>query len=193
MSTQPLDTPTELGLPVGTWHADRRQSRVGFAVKTMWGLVTVRGGFGSFDGTLEIAPGSASAELTIDVASLDTGNAKRDEHLRSADFFDAEAHPHVVFEATAITPRDGGGLAIAGDLTVGRRKLRLQLPVEIVRRDQGRLRLSTETSVTREQAGMTWNKLGMIRGDARLTVELELTAGRDGSGVSTDDAVGVAR
>jgi polyisoprenoid-binding protein YceI len=192
MDTQPLDTPSELGLPVGSWRPDRDQSRIGFEVKTMWGLVTVRGRFSRFDGQLQVRTDAASANLAIEAASLDTGNAKRDEHLRSPDFFDAAEHPTVSFVATAITPRAGDGLTIAGDLTVGGRSIRIQLPVEVTRREQGRLRLSTKATVSREQAGMTWNRAGVIRGDAHLTVELELTADRDGADLTSDVAIDVA-
>jgi polyisoprenoid-binding protein YceI len=192
MDTQPLDTPSELGLPVGSWHPDPDQSRIGFEVKTMWGLVTVRGRFSRFAGQLRIHTDGASANLTIEAASLDTGNAKRDEHLRSADFFDAAEHPAVSFAATAITPRAGDGLTIAGDLTLAGRSIRVQLPVEVTRREQGRLRLSTKATVPREQAGMTWNRAGTIRGDAQLTVELELTADRDGVDLTSDAAIDVA-
>jgi polyisoprenoid-binding protein YceI len=192
MGTQPLDTPSELGLPVGSWHAERDQSRIGFTVKTMWGLATVSGRFTRFDGHLRIHTDGAAANLAIEAASLDTGHAKRDQHLRSADFFDVAEHPSVSFVATAITARAGDGLTIIGDLAVAGRSIRVELPVEVARREQGRLGLTTTATVSREQAGMTWNRAGMIRGDALLTVELELTADRDGADPTSDVVVDVA-
>jgi polyisoprenoid-binding protein YceI len=174
MSTQGLDTPSELGLPLGTWNVDPSGSRLEFAVKTMWGLATVRGSFERFDGLLEVQRDHARGELTIEAASLETGHAKRDTHLRSADFFDVSDHPTVSFVATAITPRSGEDLTVAGDLTVGANVVSLVLPVRVTREEQGRLHLSTKVTVTREQAGMTWNRGGMIRGAVQLTAELEL-------------------
>ena len=69
------------------WNADRTRTTVEFEVKHLWGLHTVRGRFGSFDGAYIVGPGGTEIELTIDAASIDTGVATRDEHLRSPDFF----------------------------------------------------------------------------------------------------------
>jgi polyisoprenoid-binding protein YceI len=173
MSIQHLDIPSELGLPVGTWRADPSEGTVAFAVKTLWGLAPVKGAFSEFGGKLEIAPGGGSAELTIDATSLDTANAKRDEHLRSPDFFNVAEHPNVSFVAREILPA-ADGVEIVGELVVAGSTIGLRLPVLVSRGENGRVRLRTETSVTREQAGMTWNRLGMIRGDASLTVDIEL-------------------
>jgi polyisoprenoid-binding protein YceI len=173
MSNQHLDIPSDLGLPVGTWRTDPRAGTVAFAVKTLWGLAPVKGAFSQFGGRLEIALEGGAAELTIDAASLDTANAKRDEHLRSGDFFNVAEHPSVSFVASEIVPR-ADGIGIVGELLVAGHAIALLLPVEISRGENGRLRLSTEATVTREQAGMTWNRLGMIRGDARLSVDVEL-------------------
>jgi polyisoprenoid-binding protein YceI len=185
MSTQRLDAPSDLGLPLGIWHSEPSGSQLAFAVKTMWGLVTVKGRFERFHGRLEVQPDGARGELTIEAASFDTGHAKRDTHLRSADFFDVSNHPTLTFTATAITPRSDDELTIAGDLSVAGRVVRLQLPVRLTRGEHGRLHLSTTATVPREEAGMTWNRGGMIRGDIQLTAELEL-----GPAASpTDDAV----
>ena len=69
------------------WAVDPEKSSVEFAVKTFWGLTTVRGRFERFDGWYDADPDRQSIELTIDAGSLNTQNGKRDEHLRSADFF----------------------------------------------------------------------------------------------------------
>ncbi|HUE25746.1 MAG TPA: YceI family protein [Solirubrobacteraceae bacterium] len=174
MSTQGLDAPSDLGLPVGSWSVDPSASRLEFAVKTMWGLATVRGSFERFDGKLEVEPEDARAELIVESASFDTGHKKRDAHLRSADFFDVANHPTLSFIATAITSRGRDDLTISGDLTVTGHVVPLQLPVRVTRGDVGRLHLSTTASISREQVGMTWNRGGMIRGDVHLTAEVEL-------------------
>jgi polyisoprenoid-binding protein YceI len=174
VSTQRLDAPSDLALPVGVWQSEPSRSRLEFAVKTMWGLATVKGRLDRFHGQLDVEPDGARAELTIEAASLDTGHVKRDTHLRSADFFDVSNHPTLSFKARAITPRSDEELTIAGDLSVAGRVIGLQLPVRVTRGEHGRLHLSTAASVTREQVGMTWNRGGMILGDIGLTAELEL-------------------
>jgi polyisoprenoid-binding protein YceI len=187
MSTQRLDAPSDLGLPVGIWQSEPSSSRLEFAVKTMWGLVTVKGHFDRFHGQLEVQPDGARADLTIEAASLDTGHVKRDTHLRSADFFDVSNHPTLSFRAAAIAPRPDEDLTIAGDLSVAGRLVRLQLPVRVTRGEHGRLHLSTTASVPREQVGMTWNRGGMIRGDIELTAELELGAASPGHDAAPDE------
>jgi polyisoprenoid-binding protein YceI len=175
MSTQRLDAPSDLGLPAGAWNAEPSSGRLEFAVKTMWGLATVRGRFERFEGQLEVQPDGARADLTIEAASFGTGHVKRDAHLRSGDFFDVSNHPTLSFTAAAITPRSDGDLTITGDLTVAGHDVRLQLPVSVTRGEQGRLHLSTTASVPRKKVGMTWNRGGMIRGDIHLTAELDLS------------------
>ena len=75
------------------WSVDRDETSVEFAVKTFWGLATVRGRFDRFGGSYEVGPDGTKIELTIDADSLDTGNGTRDKHLRSTDFFDVAEHP----------------------------------------------------------------------------------------------------
>jgi polyisoprenoid-binding protein YceI len=184
MSTERLTAPPDLGLPPGTWNAEPSSSRLEFAVKTMWGLATVRGRFERFDGKLEVEPEDARARLVVDAASFETGHPKRDTHLRSADFFDVASYPTLSFVATAITPRGRDDFTISGDLTVADHVVRLQLPVRVTRGEQGQLRLSATASVPREDVGMSWNRGGMIRGDVQLTAELEL---RPADGPAADD------
>ena len=156
-------------LPEGTWEADPRRSEVGFAVKDMWGLRTVRGRFGAYDAGLTVRDGAAAGELTIEAATLDTGNDRRDRHLRSSAFFDVDRHPRIVFTATAVSDR-----AIAGELAIGSSRTPLEIPVTVEPADGGALRLDGTTAVSREAAGLPWNRLGMIRGDARLHARLTL-------------------
>ena len=82
----------------------------------MWGLQTVRGVFRAYDGSLQVRGGGAAGELTIETGSLDTGNSRRDRHLRSPDFFDVEGHPQIVFTAKGVTVGDNG-LTATGAVT----------------------------------------------------------------------------
>ena len=167
------DHAPEFLLQDGDWRVDRERSEIGFDVKALWGIHTVRGVFGAYDGTLTVRAGGAAGNLTIDAGSLDTGHKKRDRHLRSPDFFDVERHPQIVFVPTSVTERDGG-LTVAGELSVASTRLRLELPVNVTRMPDGAPRLEGRTTVAREAAGMTWNRLGSVGEDAVLHAQLTL-------------------
>jgi polyisoprenoid-binding protein YceI len=174
MSTIQFTDTEAAPIAAGVWRVDPAVGRVGFQAKSMWGLVPVKGRFASYEGALRLDDaGVATGELTVRAASLDTRNKKRDEHLRSSDFFNVEQHPTIRFSAAAVTARPGG-LTITGDLHVGASVTRLQLPVTLTQLGKDRLRVQTSTSVPRETVGLTWNKAGVIRGNALLNVELDL-------------------
>jgi polyisoprenoid-binding protein YceI len=164
---------TALPLLDGVWNVDSRRSQIGFAVDEMWGLRTVNGVFRAYDGSLEIRDGAAAGLLTIVTESLDTGNERRDRHLRSPDFFDAERHPQIVFAATDVRPRDGD-VTISGVLVLGSARVPLEIPATVDRTLDGALVLEGEATVSREAAGLAWNRLGMIRGDVVLRAQLTL-------------------
>jgi polyisoprenoid-binding protein YceI len=173
MSTIQFTETEALPIAAGVWRVDPAVGRLGFQAKSMWGLVPVNGRFASYEGELHLDyAGVATGELTVQAASLDTKNKKRDEHLRSGDFFDVEQHPTIRFSAAAVTARPDG-LTITGDLHIGASVTRLQLPVTLTRLGEDRLRVQTSTSVPRETVGLTWNKAGVIRGNALLNVELD--------------------
>lgn len=113
-----MSTVTETGIPAGTWTIDKAHTKVGFAVKHM-GVSTVRGEFREFDGALEVdESGGLSARGTVKAASVHTNQEQRDEHLRSADFFDVEAYPDIDFRSTSIERLDDENFRIAGELTI---------------------------------------------------------------------------
>jgi polyisoprenoid-binding protein YceI len=105
--------------PTGTWNVDASHSKVGFAVKHL-GIATVRGEFTEFEGTFEIGEDLASSRASgkVKVTSVDTNEPARDEHLRTADFFNAETNPEITFESTAIEPLDDEELRVTGNLTI---------------------------------------------------------------------------
>jgi len=108
-------TTTRTSLPVGTWSVDPSHSNLEFSVKHL-GIATVRGSFNEFEGSLDLESGRATG--TVQVASVDTNDETRDAHLRSGDFFDAERHPELSFESTAIRPLDEDSFEIEGELTM---------------------------------------------------------------------------
>jgi polyisoprenoid-binding protein YceI len=106
---------TRTQLPTGTWHVDPARSRIEFAVKHL-GIATVRGAFRDFEGTLDLNEGRAYG--TVEAASVDTNNGRRDEHLRSPDFFEVAEYPELRFESTEIRPLGEDTFAIEGHLTI---------------------------------------------------------------------------
>jgi polyisoprenoid-binding protein YceI len=102
-------------------------------------------------------------------------NAKRDGHLRSADFFDVDTHPIVTFELTSATPAADDTIAIAGVLRIRDNALAVQAPAHVSAADPNRVTLSTQLSVDRAAAGVGWSKMGMIQGTAHLHASITLT------------------
>lgn len=105
------------GLVSGTWNIDPSHSDVTFTVRHI--ISKVRGQFTSFEGALTIAddPFASQAQVSIDLASIDTRNNDRDNHLRSSDFFSVETNPTMTFASTAAR-EEGGHLVLVGDLTI---------------------------------------------------------------------------
>jgi polyisoprenoid-binding protein YceI len=107
-----------LPLVPGRWSLDRNHSAVLFVVRHL-GLTNVRGRFDSFDAGLHVGSSLHEVEVTadIDLSSVDTGNADRDAHLRSTDFFDTAQHERMTFRSTAITG-DGSDYELVGELMI---------------------------------------------------------------------------
>ncbi|HYF45928.1 MAG TPA: YceI family protein, partial [Acidimicrobiales bacterium] len=138
-------------------------SEVGFSVRHL-GISKTRGRFGAFTGTLKIDaenPSNSSVEVEIDAASIDTKDAGRDEHLRSADFFDVEQFPTLTFRSTAVRG-EGSDWVVEGDLTIRGVTRPVVLETELVglQRDpwgNDRVGFAATTEVNREEFGLTWN------------------------------------
>jgi polyisoprenoid-binding protein YceI len=104
-------------LPTGTWKVDPIHSSVEFHVKHL-GIATVKGQFKEFEGTLEVSDSGSRAYGTVQTASIDTREPQRDNHLRSADFFEVESFPQITFQSTAIRPLEDDEFEIDADLTI---------------------------------------------------------------------------
>ena len=157
----------------GAWSVDPGHSEIGFAVKSIWGLQTIRGVFGIYEGSLRVGAGQAVGELTIESASLDSGHKRRDRHLRSSDFFDSERYPRIVFTSTSLVARNDGA-TITGELAIGSSRLRLEIPVCVEETTDDGVRLEGKITVPRKAVGLSWNWLGTISDDAVLHARLEL-------------------
>jgi polyisoprenoid-binding protein YceI len=170
MSDVNIKQASQSALPSGRWQIEPSDSQIGFTARGMWGLVAAKGAFRDFSGTLQVDDeGAAHGTLEIAASSLDTGNAKRDEHLRSADFFDVEKHPTVTFSLTAVA---GGQLH--GVLSIRDTDLPLDAPLTAEVVSPEHVTLSTAITVDREAAGVGWSKFGMIQGKAHLNARVKL-------------------
>jgi len=154
------------------WILDPTRSTVGFRVPNFWGMSTVVGHFTRFDGSY--APDGQAVDLTVEVASLDTGNEKRDAHLRSGEFFDAAAHPRVRFTARDVTDAGNGTLQVQGELEAAGRIVPLAFDAT-VRELDGELEAEATAQVDQRLFDMTWSPLGMVRSPSTLHVKARLT------------------
>lgn len=174
----------------GTWTIDEGHSRIGFA--TRHAMVTrVRGAFNDVAGTAVFDPedpGSSHVEVTVQMASIDTRNESRDEHLRSADFFDVATYPLMTFVSTSVEEIDEGGYIVAGDLTIRGITRSMSIPLRLVGIDTdpfGNERAGFEGTrrLDRRDWGITWNTPldsgGLLVGD-RIRLEFELSLVRAG-------------
>jgi polyisoprenoid-binding protein YceI len=168
-------------LPTGTWLVDAAHSRIGFAAKHL-GIATVRGAFKEFEGTLDLHEGRAYGSAKA--ASLDTNDDTRDEHLRSADFFDVEEHPELRFESTEIRPLGDDSFAIEGDLTIRG----VTNPIVLRAEFQGsetdgwdieRIALEVTGELDRSDWGMTFNQVlgsGNLLISDRVKLQLDIAS-----------------
>ncbi|MFJ9540318.1 YceI family protein [Streptomyces sp. NPDC101225] len=167
-----------VAVETGVWQLDATASTVAVRHRTMWGLVTVKGAFGAVGGQGEVRPdGSATGTLTLDAGTLDTGNRKRDDHLRSADFFDADHHPEITFAVRGARAGAGDTVEVSGQLTVRGVSRPQTLTARLAGVDADALTLETEFAVDRAEFGLTWNQLGMMRGLTTVTAALRFVRG----------------
>jgi polyisoprenoid-binding protein YceI len=167
-------SPTAVG--AGRWILDPAGSTVSVRHRTFWGLATVSGVFTGLSGEGEVlAGGSARGSLTIDAASLDTRNAQRDVHLRGADFLDTDSHPEIVFVVSDAVPGEGAAVTVDGELTVLGRTRPLSFTARLTEATADAVTLTADTKVDRTGFGMTWNRLGMMRGAAAVAVTARFT------------------
>jgi polyisoprenoid-binding protein YceI len=156
----------------GVWNIVPDRSAITFKVKNMWGLLNVKGRFTEFGGDGQLTgKGAVFGRVDIRTASLSTGIGRRDNHLRSADFFDVERFGEISVVVTAVEPCNGSAADLRANFTIKGITAPLPLPVTITELDDGSIRISGQTKVDRAQFDLGWNKFGMIGATATAAAD----------------------
>jgi polyisoprenoid-binding protein YceI len=178
---------TDTATRTTVWTIDPAHSVVEFSVKHMM-FATAKGRFSDVSGTITVDNENierSAVDVTIGAASIDTRDEKRDAHLRSADFFDAENHPTLTFTSTRVE-RDGDDLKVTGDLTI--RGVTRPVVLEAEYNGQGVnpwgqqvLSYSAKTKINRKDFGLNWNAAletgGVLVGEEiKIQIEIEANA-----------------
>jgi polyisoprenoid-binding protein YceI len=174
-------------LAVDTYEFDRSHTTVGFQVRHIF---TMLGGkFQDFTGTIRVdraKPESSSVEFTIQAASVFTNDQKRDDHLRTPDFFDVANHPTITFRSASVRPGVGNVYEVTGNLTLRGVTKQVTLPVTFLGEGKdpwGNEKMGFETSATldRKDFGINWNKTldqgGVLVGD-EVKVQISVEANK---------------
>ena len=166
----------QLATLAGSWALDPARSSVRLSSKAL-GLIPVRGEFREVRGTGGIGPdGTVRGTLTVATASIDTKNAKRDVHLRSADLFDSDQYPDITFVAE--TARLAGQKAVVtGALTVRGVTRPLTFDAAVSIRGDGEIGLDATVRINRADFGLTWNVLGIASMLSTVTIQAIFTPG----------------
>jgi polyisoprenoid-binding protein YceI len=184
LATPTAPAPATDGPSSSPWTIDPAHTDILFSAKHMM-VTTVRGKFHEVDGTLvlhEADPTRSSGEIRIAAASLNTGSAQRDGHLRSADFFDAERYPWITFRSTAVEHTGGDEYRVTGDLTIRETTRPASLDATFLGFYNGmqggrRAGIAARTTLNRKDWGLGWNVAleagGWLVGE-EVTIEIEV-------------------
>ena len=153
---------TPASVQPGTYNIDPAHSRVGFAVKHM-GISTVHGNFNKFEGTIEASDGALKLGGTVEVASLNTGDENRDNHLQTPDFFDAAQFPQITFHSTELDGSSAGDLKLRGEITIKGITKPIELTGQLSEGGQDpwgneRIGIEVEGKVDRREFGLQFNQ-----------------------------------
>lgn len=156
----------------GVWNLVPDRSSFTFKIRNFWGLLNVKGQFTDVAGDGQVTgKGAVFGRLDIQAASLRTGIGKRDEHLRSADFFDVEQFPEISVVVTAVEPTTGNGADLRATFTIKGISEPLPLPVRITVLGDGSVRVNANIEVDRDTFNLGWNRVGMIGKTATATAD----------------------
>ena len=163
---------------VGVWNVDPERSTIGFKAKSMWGFAPVKGHFAEFTGEGQITDTqTVSGRIDIKAASLDTKIRKRNDHLRSADFFEAEKYPDISVVINSAEAIDGDIVDLRAQLTVKDTTVPLPLRTKVTVLDDGAVRLSAQATIDRHDFGVDGNMMGMIPGKATISGDVVFRRG----------------
>jgi polyisoprenoid-binding protein YceI len=174
-STQELlSNPTS----VGVWNVDPQLSKIGFKSKSFWGLAPVKGHFAEFSGDGQITDTqTVFGRIDIKAASLETGISKRDNHLRSADFFDVAKFPDISVVITNAEAINGDIVDLRAQLTIKGTTAPLPLRTKVEVLDDGAVRLSAQATIDRKDFGVDGNMIGMIGDKATISGDVVFRRG----------------
>jgi polyisoprenoid-binding protein YceI len=163
---------------VGVWNVDTERSTIGFKAKSMWGLAPVKGHFAEFTGDGQITDTqTVFGRIDIKVASVDTKIRKRDDHLRSADFFEVEKFPDISVVVTSAESIDGDIVDLRAQLTVKGTTGPLPLRTKVAVLDDGAVRVTAEATIDRKEFGVDGNLMGMIPDKATISGDVVFRRG----------------
>lgn len=177
--------PPQPPLGPNQWRIDPSHSAATFSVRHNV-VSTVRGQLGRISGTIEYDGrniNSISANVAIDVKGINTQNQNRDDHLRTADFFDVENHPNMTFASKRVEPGANGAFKLVGDLTIrGNTRevvLDVEAPAEIIKTGRDvRTGTSATTKISRKEFGVLWNRmietLPVVGDEISITIDLQV-------------------
>jgi polyisoprenoid-binding protein YceI len=179
-------TVTDFTALTGTYTVDPAHSRFGFVARHAM-VTKVRGAFNEFEGKAVIDgvnPANSSVEVALAVASVDTRNAQRDEHLRNNDFLDAATYPSITFKSTAIKHVAGDEFEVTGDLTIKDVTKSVSIPLELTGAatdpfGNNRIGLEGSVVINRKDWGVSWNaalETGGVLVSEKITLEFEISA-----------------
>jgi polyisoprenoid-binding protein YceI len=173
-------------MAIEIWNADPVHSSINFSVRHFM-VAKVNGHFARWNATLsfdEEKPSSCQVEVEIDAASIETRDAQRDAHLKSADFLEVDRYPSLTLKSTGINRNDDGSWSLAGDLTIRGITRPVTMPVEYAGRVKDpwggeRLGFSARTAINRKEFGLTWNQVleaGAIAVGEKVEIAIDLEA-----------------
>lgn len=172
------------------WILDTAHSKVGFEISHLV-IATVEGKFTAFTGDIHFDSNDKKSAMTslkintsIDAATIDTGNEKRDQHLKSADFFDVKKFPKITFVSTRVASKDNRNFKIEGELTMAGVTKKVTLDTKylgtVEAYDVKRIAFKATTTIKREDFGLKWNDVveaGPVVG-SEVMIELKIQAKR---------------